>query len=221
MMDYDNDQITEYSSLSNLNAGSGISYNLADNWAGTGHVVLNGVLYYNETESDTIVAYDTISGTEITRSTLAGAGYDNTYAYSYGATTDIDFAADDGKLYVIYSTSSAAGKFVVSQLDPISLTVMTTWTATSELKGDYAGAFIACGVLYGIDSQAGGPCFWCTNTSIDFAWDLNGGSSSDPAIPFTSPGSSGYIGGVQYNPADGLIYVMRGGSMGRISPTWN
>ncbi len=105
-------------------------------WTGTGHVVLDGVLYYNEDGSRTLVAHDLGAGAELTRQDLPGAGFENTYQYSYGAHTDIDFAVDDGKLYVIYSTAAAAGK-------------------------------------------------------------------------------------IDYNPADGLIYVTRGGVLGTIQPTWN
>jgi len=223
MMDYEGNQVMEYATVADLGTGtSSRSITLPDDWAGTGHVVLDGVLYYNEDQSPTLVAHDLDAGAEIARQDLPGAGFENTYQYSYGAHTDIDFAADDGKLYVIYSTAAAQGRIVVSEINPTTLTVLGTWTAATATKIDYANTFLACGVLYGINSESSsGPCFFCTDTTIDLAWNLFSGASSNPGTAFTSPGTSGYIGGVDYNPADGLVYVTRGGVLGRIQPSWN
>ena len=223
MMDYDNDQVMEYASVADVGSGSAShAITLVDDWAGTGHVVVDGVLYYNEEDSPTLVALDLDAGVELARQDLPDAGYDNTYAYSYGATTDIDFAADAGHLYVVYSTAAAAGRIVVSEVNPATLTVLSSWTAATATKIDFANTFIACGVLYGINSEtANGPCFFCTDTTIDLAWNLASGAESAPGTAFTSPGTSGYIGAVDYNPADGLIYVMRGGVMGQVQPSWN
>ena len=110
----------------------------------------------------------------------------------------------------------------MSEVNPATLTVLTTWTAASATKIDFANTFIACGVLYGINSESlNGPCFYCTDTTIDLAWNLASGAESNPGTAFTSPGTSGYIGAVDYNPADGLIYVMRGGVLGTIQASWN
>jgi hypothetical protein len=222
MMDYDGDQVLEYDTRSDLESDSAYrTISLDEDWAGTGHVVLDGVLYYNEEDSQTLVALDLDSETELVRADLPDAGTTNTYPYSYYANTDIDLSVDGTGLYATYSTEAADGKLVVSELDPATLEVMETWTADSALKLDFTNTFLACGVLYGVDSEEdGGPCFYCTDMSIDLAWDLSTGEVSDPAIDFTSPGESGYTGSVDYNPVDGMIYVMRGGTMGLIEPNW-
>jgi hypothetical protein len=221
-MDYDNDTLSAYSSLSDLQNGTNPTTIILDeDWSGVGHVVHDNILYYNQTDSPTIIAFDLISGAEIIQADIPDASYDTSYTYSSGGKTDIDLAIDQGYLYAIYSTQSAAGKIVVSQLDMNTLNVLSTHTASSALKNDYSAMFIACGVLYGVDSTVNGPCFWCTDTTIDLAWELSSTTESIPYIDFHNPGSSGYIGGVQYNQADGLIYVTRGGQLGRITPSWN
>jgi hypothetical protein len=185
-------------------------------------VVLDGLLYYNEEDSRTLVAINLVTGTEHSRRELSGAVIDGSTTYSYGAETDIDLAVDDGKLYAIYATVASGGRFVVSELNPSTLSIIETWTAPAARKFSYASAFIACGTLYAIDDTSKeGSCFYCTETTVDLRWRLGTTGESDPDLAFTSPGSSGYIGSVQYNPVDGLIYVFRGGNMGRITPTWD
>jgi hypothetical protein len=166
--------------------------------------------------------YNLRTDTEVRRRDLSGASIDGTATYRYSGETHIDLAVDDGKLYAIYGTAASGGRFVVSELHPNTLTVVETWTAPSAVKNDFSGAFIACGSLYAIDDEGeDGSCFWCTENTVDLRWRLGTTGESDPDLVFTSPGSSGYLGSVQYNPADGLIYVFRGGNMGRITPTWD
>jgi len=219
MMDYDEDYIIEYDTYADVETGtSSGGATLSDDWAGTGHVVLNGVLYYNEEDSATLVAFDLATQTELTRADLTDAGYDNTWAYNWGGLTDIDLSVDGESLYALYSTDAAAGYMVVSELDPSTLAILDTDTSTTALKNDYTNTFIACGVVYGVDNNT---CFYCTDVTIDLAWDLSTGTETDPGIDFTAPGTSGYIGSVDYNPADGFIYSMRGGTLGLSTPTWN
>jgi hypothetical protein len=221
MMGYKGDEATEYPSLADVQSGSNMkNLEFEEDWMGMGQVALNGVIYVAEKDTNTLMAFDTQTETILSSATLPGALLDGNGTYSYGAKSSIDLSTDDGKLYAIYTTTQANGTFVVSEIDPSSLAVLNTWTHASAEKQDYASAFIACGVLYAIDDVNDGMCFWCDEQSIDLAWNWATGASSNPAIPWTNPGTSGYIGGVNYNPADGQLYVVRGGNLATLTPSF-
>jgi len=221
MMGYDNDQITEYPSLSDLQNGSNAStINADEDWMGTGHVALNGMIYTVEEDTGVLMIIDSSDGSVVKSQALPNAEFGGPGNYSYGAKSYIDLSADGGKLFAIYTTTQAAGKFVVSEINPSNLNVLNTWVHPNAAKSDYATAFIACEVLYAIDNVSDGMCFWCDEQSIDLSWNWNTGDLSNPSISWTNPGSSGYIGGVSYNPVDGLLYVVRGGALATLSPSF-
>jgi|GEM_PF-5726694 len=223
MMGYSDDTISEYPSLTSLQTSTGSSsIILDDDWNGTGHIVMNGVLYTNMNNSSEVIATDLSTGATIATTSIADIPNDASGTNSYGAKTYMDFNVDGEALYVIHTTNAARGHFVVDELDPVSLAILNSWTSPSSIRSDYAGAFISCGVLYAIDNafDDDGPCFWCSETSVDLSWNLATNIESEISMTFTNPGTSGYIGGVSYNPVDGLIYVTRGGVLGTIKPTF-
>ena len=93
-------------------------------WEGTGHVVYDGYLYYILYNTNTMVKYDIQNRNIVTTSPLPNAGYHNLYAYGWGGFSDIDFAADEQGLWVLYATSSNNGKMVISKLDPSNLSIL-------------------------------------------------------------------------------------------------
>jgi len=220
-MGYNDSTILEYPSLSSLQASTGsTSIELDDDWDGTGHVVMNGILYTNVENSQDIIATDLSTGNIIATTVIADVPNDSLGTYSYGGKTYIDFNVDGESLYVIHSTNGSGGRFVVTELDPMSLAIINTWTAPSATRSNFTEAFIACGVLYGVDTSEDGMCFWCNETTVDLSWELATNTETEISLAFTNPGTSGYIGGVSYNPVDGLIYVTRGGVLGTIEPTF-
>ncbi len=221
MMDYNESTVLEYPSLTSLQTSTGATtIELDDDWDGTGHVVMNGVMYTNMENSSEIIATDISTGATIASAAIADIPNDSSGTYSYGGKTYMDFNVDGESLYVIHTTNGTGGRFVVDELDPSSLATLNTWISPTEIRSNYSEAFIACGVLYGVDSSDDGPCYWCSDVSLDLSWDLTTNNESEISIPLTNPGTSGYIGGISYNPADGLIYVMRGGTLGTITPTF-
>ena len=59
-------------------------------------------------------------------------------------------------------------------------------------------AFVACGVIYCIDSCSG-------TTTINFAYDTKTGKQWDPKIQFTN--QYGYNSMVAYNPREKVLYA--------------
>jgi hypothetical protein len=209
--DYDDDDFEKYVDKAAITARSAERYySIEDDWAGTGHAIMDGQLYYQEKDSGVVVRYDLALEDEVVRVTLPGAGVDHDFDYWWGGLTSMDFSSDGESLYVIHSKSSAAGRFVVTQLDPSSLSVIDSWTAPSGVKGDYSNAFMACGVLYAVDS-------FYEDTTVNYAWEVGSSREWDPAIAWDV---LSYLTAVNYNPVYGEVFAYDGGNLITFSPSW-
>jgi hypothetical protein len=209
--DYEDDSFDKYVDKAAVTARStDRSYSIDDDWAGTGHVVLDGQLYYQEKGSGVVVRYDLEFRDEIVRTIIPGAGVDHDYDYWWGGLTSMDFSSDGESLYVIHSSSRASGRFMVTELDPMSLAVIDSWTAPSGMKSDHSNAFMACGVLYAVDS-------FYEDTTINYAWDVGSSREWDPAISWDV---FSYLTAVNYNPVYGEVFAYDGGNLVTFSPSW-
>ncbi|XP_073456981.1 olfactomedin-4-like [Aquarana catesbeiana] len=93
---------------------------------GGGMILYNNMLYYNCYNTLNICKYDWKNNVH-TRAALPGATYTNRFSYSHTAWQDIDLAADEEGLWVIYATEENAGNIVISKFNDTSLTVLQIW----------------------------------------------------------------------------------------------
>lgn len=133
-------------------------------FAGTGHTVYDGYLYYNQYGSQNMVKYDISSGTSIV-AVLPNASYNSSGRYQWGGYSDIDFASDESGLWLTYATSNG-GKVVVSKLDTSNLSIIQTWNTNSESKTSMGNSFIKQGKLYCLDN------YFSTNGVINYIYDF-------------------------------------------------
>ncbi|XP_069500507.1 olfactomedin-4-like isoform X1 [Ambystoma mexicanum] len=113
---------------------------------GSGMIMYNNILYYNCYNSGNLCKYNLQTNTYEARA-LPLATFNNRFSYAGVAWQDIDLAADESGLWVIYSTEDSVGNIVISKLNASSLEVEKTWT-TSQYKPGVTNAFMICGVLY-------------------------------------------------------------------------
>jgi hypothetical protein len=177
---------------------SGTSFTLPRDREGTGHAIYNGLLYYPQYGTNTLVQYDLSTGTIRNTLSLSSAGHTNTYHYTWGGYSDIDFAVDEQGLWVIYATAANSGRIVVSKLDPDTFTITDTYNTGSSPKTGLGNAFMICGVLYTTASYS------AATTTINYRYDTETSTGSSISIPFTNPG--GYNSYISYNPADQRLY---------------
>ena len=190
--------LVEYASKEALAAGkSSATVSLPLAYDGTGAAVLDGFLYYNQSDTNVLVEYDIAAGVVNSTLELKGAGFHNTYAYDWGGYSDIDFAVDENGLWVTYATEANAGRLVLSSLGTQPLSLEETWNTDSPEKSSVCNSFIVCGVLYVSDA-----CY--QTASIDYAFDTFKGSSSNPGLSFSQPGT--YQSMLDYNPGEGVLY---------------
>ncbi|XP_028329337.1 myocilin-like [Gouania willdenowi] len=164
----------------------------------TGATIYKGSLYYQLRRSRTLIRYNLTSETVAAHVELPYAGFHGQYPYSWGGYTDIDFAADEQGLWVIYSTSKAKGAIVISQLDPKSLEVMRSWE-TNIRKNTVANAFMMCGRLYTVAS------YTAANTSINYMFDTSTGEGRTVSVSLKN--KYRYNSMVDYNHALRKLYA--------------
>jgi hypothetical protein len=111
----------------------------------------------------------------------------------------MDLSVDESGLWVLYSYESRSGKLCATQLDPLTMSTLHTYCGiSSESKSNMGNAFVACGVVYSIDS------FNSATTTINYAYDTTKISGTNPAIKFVN--KFGYNSMVTYNPREKVLY---------------
>uniref|UniRef100_A0A4W4HAZ1 Olfactomedin-like domain-containing protein n=1 Tax=Electrophorus electricus TaxID=8005 RepID=A0A4W4HAZ1_ELEEL len=199
---YKGRRVLEYRTLGDFVKGQNfVQHLLPHPWAGTGHVVYNGSLYYNKYQSNILIKYHFRSRSVQVQRSLGGAGYNNTFPYSWGGSSDIDLMADESGLWAVYTTIPNAGNIVISQLEPQSLEVVRTWD-TGFPKRSAGESFMICGTLYVTNSHLAGA-------KIYFAYHTNTSTYEYTDIPFHNQYS--HISMMDYNPRERVLYTWNNG----------
>ncbi len=213
MDSYTGSTLVEYASLEDLISRTvSARITLPSSYDGTGAVVYDGYLYYNLGGSNTLVQYDIATEETVATLSLTGAGYRNTYHYQWGGYSDIDFSIDEEGLWVLYATADNEGRMVISSIDPDSFSVVETWETDSTRKTGIGNAFMACGIMYAVNSYSSSP------TTINYAYDTSDSTSS--TVSLTWYNSYSYNSMVTYNPEEELIYSWDSTHRMIYTPTW-
>ncbi|CAB1459630.1 unnamed protein product [Pleuronectes platessa] len=199
---YKGRRVLEYRTMGDFTKGQNfVQHLLPHPWAGTGHVVYNGSLYYNKHQSNILVQYHFRSRSVLLQRSLSGAGYNNTFPYSWGGSSDIDLMADETGLWAVYTTIPNAGNIMVSRLDPRSLDVLHSWD-TGFPKRSAGESFMICGTLYVTNSHLAGA-------KVHFAYHTNSSTYEYTDIPFHNLYS--HISMMDYNPRERALYTWNNG----------
>ncbi|KAK7160972.1 hypothetical protein R3I94_003826 [Phoxinus phoxinus] len=195
-------RLVEYQSLYDFANGQNfIIHHLPHPWAGTGHVVYNGSLYYTKHHSNVLIRYSLASGVVQHQQPLHQAGFNNTFPYSWGGSSDIDLMVDELGLWAVYSSTPHAGTLVLSRLHPHTLEVQRSWD-TGFPKRSAGEAFLICGTLYVTDSHLAGA-------KVHFSFHTDTASYEYTDIPFHNLYS--HISMLDYNPRTRALYTWNNG----------
>lgn len=167
----------------------------------TGSAVMYDMhLYCVEYDTNILVKYQISS--VLVKSVLANALVQPQALYDYmtGSHQQIDFAADETGLYLIYVTSSSKGNIVVSKIDPRDLSVLTTWITTYK-KNKAGHAFLICGILYTTNGASG------KSIDINYAYGTNKGLGKAVSVPMNTAVINDIVYFMDYNAVDNALYV--------------
>ncbi|KAM3912092.1 olfactomedin-4-like [Leptodactylus fuscus] len=179
---------------------------------GGGMIMYNKTIYYNCYNTRNLCRYNPQLNTLELSVTLPDAATNGRFPYSSSSYQDIDMAADEEGLWVIYSTEDNSGNFVISKLDPISLVVLQTW-ATSQFKPAATNAFMVCGVLYATRPIS------TKKEEIFYMYDTKTGKEGWISVPMDKPKEN--VQGLSYNPNDHKLYMYNDGYLVMYDLTFN
>uniref|UniRef100_A0AAZ3PF44 Olfactomedin-like domain-containing protein n=1 Tax=Oncorhynchus tshawytscha TaxID=74940 RepID=A0AAZ3PF44_ONCTS len=127
---YKGRRVLEYRTMGDFTRGQNfVQHLLPHPWAGTGHVVYNGSLYYNKHQSNILVQYHFRSRNVVLQRSLSGA----------------DLMADETGFWAVYTSIPNAGNILVGQ------SVGSSFSRHSPEE-----TFMICGTLYVTNSHLAG-----------------------------------------------------------------
>ncbi|KAM9323949.1 olfactomedin-4-like [Gastrophryne carolinensis] len=168
---------------------------------GGGMVMFNNSLFYNCYNTRDLCKYNVESGS-VERKTLSDASFNNRFSYASSIWQDIDMAADEDGIWVVYSTEQNAGNIVISKLNSTSLTVDKTWS-TSQYKPATTNTFIICGVMYATRTLS------TRKEEIFYKYDTRTGKDEQMSIIFDKMMEN--VQSLSYNPNDHKLYMYNDG----------
>ncbi|XP_030075351.1 olfactomedin-4-like [Microcaecilia unicolor] len=122
------------------------NYDYSNCGQGSGMILYNNCLYYNCYNSRYMCRMN-LDTNAVQRMILPDAVYNNRFSYAAVTYQDMDFAADEEGLWVLYSTEESAGNIVIGKLNVTSFAIERAW-ATTQYKPGVTNAFMICGVMY-------------------------------------------------------------------------
>ncbi|XP_068756108.1 olfactomedin-like protein 2B [Montipora capricornis] len=197
---YDRRQLEEYENMNMLKAGlARKTYTLPYDWDGTGAVVYGPYLFYNRENSNQIVKYNLRSRrieAQISVSNCAPRSNE----YEWGGYGGMDMAVDEQGLWVLCgNTGTSAKSLMAGKINIVENIISHSFYPNTERITLMGNAFVACGVIYTIDS------YNSKSTTINFAYDTKTGRQWNPNIKFTNQYGCNFM--VDYNPREKVLYA--------------
>ncbi|KAJ7366003.1 Olfactomedin-like [Desmophyllum pertusum] len=182
--------VEEFENMDMFKAGvARKTYTLPYTWDGTGGVVYGPYLYFNRANTPYIVKYNL--KTERVEAQIRVSDYTaRKNHYDWGGYSAMDLAVDEQGLWVLWGSTGNSKRLYASKIDVYNNAIIRTYTL--EPMNSMGNAFVACGVIYCIDSSGG------RSITINFAYDTKTGKQWNPNIQFTN--QYGYNSMVDYNP---------------------
>ncbi|XP_062862807.1 olfactomedin-4 [Trichomycterus rosablanca] len=175
--------------------------NSATDWRGIGnnYILRNNTLYYQFRSPFSMGKYNLTSETGVYRVVPKAS---DKFSYHYSGGQNLDFAADENGLWVMYATDESKGKLVLGKIDEAAFAMKEVYE-TSIFKPSVGNAFMVCGVLYATRSVD------VKTEEIFYTYNTHTRRGSYVSIKFEKFQET-YVY-LDYNPTDQKLYMYNNG----------
>ncbi|KAG7510974.1 hypothetical protein JOB18_037146 [Solea senegalensis] len=176
-------------------------YDLPTEWVGIGdNYILHGNAIYYQHNSPFSMTKLNLTTAKYDYRVIAAAS--TAFSYRYSENQNIDFAADENGLWVMYASHASMGKIVLAKVDENSFGITDEWT-TGAYKQLAGNAFMACGVMYVTRSVD------LNTEEIYYAYDTKTKQEKLLNIQFNKFQEK--YSSLDYNPIDQKLYMYNNG----------
>lgn len=176
-------------------------HDIPSGWVGAGNnYIIHGNTIYYQINSPFSMSKLNLTSSKYDYRVIPAAS--QRFSYSYSETQNLDFAADETGLWVMYASEDSNGKIILARLDEKAFGISEEFN-TGVFKQLAGNAFMACGVMYATRSvdMTTEEIFYSYNTKTNEEKHLN--------IPF--PKFQEKYTNLDYNPTDQKLYMYNNG----------
>ncbi|XP_049917964.1 olfactomedin-4-like [Epinephelus moara] len=176
-------------------------HDLPSGWEGTGnnYIVHGNTIYY---QHNTPFSMSKLNLTSSKYEYRVIADASQRFSYSYSDHQNIDFAADENGLWVMYASEESKGKIILAKIDEKSFGIEDQWN-TGVFKQLAGNAFMACGVMYATRSVD------LNTEEIYYAFDTKTKQEKHLNVRFQKFQEK--YTNLDYNPTDQKLYMYNNG----------
>ncbi|XP_078276434.1 olfactomedin-like protein 3 [Rhinoraja longicauda] len=198
-----NDTIYEFARLKDFTDFTGLmkgkKIKLPHLWAGTGHIVYRGFLYYIRSAPQfQVIKFD------LKNQTVADSGMfpaeQQIPVYGLSPYNYIDLAADEDGLWAIYATRENEMNICLARLDHRTLSIEQMWDTPCPIE-NAENAFVVCGTLYVVYNSK-----FRSHSRVQCVYDVTDMLNTDQAPLLYFPRRFGSVASLKYNPKDKQLY---------------
>ncbi|XP_051942341.1 olfactomedin-4 [Hippocampus zosterae] len=189
----------DYKHLLLMSSSGYIEFPVGYRGYGNNYIIHSNSVYYQRSSPFSMGKYNLTNGAYDSRviptASLA-------FSYSYSSYQNLDFAADEKGLWVLYASDENKGKIVIAKIDEKGFGIENVWN-TAAYKQMTGNAFMACGVMYATRAVD------LNTEEIYYAFDTKSGEEKHLNIRF--PKFQEKYSSLDYNPTDQLLYMYNNG----------
>lgn len=176
-------------------------HDIPSGWVGTGNnYIVHGNTIYYQINSPFSMSKLNLTSSKYDYRVIPAAS--KRFTYSYSENQNMDFAADETGLWVMYASEESKGKIIVAKIDEKSFGIEEEWN-TGAFKQLAGNAFMACGVMYATRSVD-------LNTE-EIYYSYNTMTKEEKHLNIQFQKFQEKYSNLDYNPTDQKLYMYNNG----------